>query len=72
MFKESLDPQNNAAKSADLQQFYDFIDAMPDMVMMVYDKSCGGFEGHSKEWIKQKGYEFLRKSEEFSKKPQDI
>lgn len=60
LFQQDWKRRNPLSSEVDLQEFDNFIEKMPDLVIMLFDGSNGCFEAHSKGWIKQKAYEFLR------------
>lgn len=50
-----------ASITYDMQDLYNYIDRMPDMIAMVHDPQSGMYRPHTKEWIKEKCYNNLRR-----------
>lgn len=61
LYEDSLSPETR--QSIDLDDYYKFIDDMPDLFLMLFDPAIAAFEPHSKEWIKSKTYQLFRDSD---------
>merc|ERR1712198_587548 len=45
----------------DISQLFEFIDQLTDLSCLVFQKSYGTYTPHSKDWLKEKIYNMLRK-----------
>ncbi|KAI8484766.1 hypothetical protein Bbelb_375290 [Branchiostoma belcheri] len=52
---------NSPSITYDISQLFDFIDQLPDLSCLVYQKSTNTYAPCNKEWIKEKIYIMLRK-----------
>ena len=50
----------NTEISYDLSQLFAFCDALTDLSLLVFQKSCHSYAPYDKEWIKEKLYMLLR------------
>ena len=45
----------------DISQLFDFIDLLPDLACLVYEKETNSYMPYNKEWVKEKIYVSLRR-----------
>jgi len=52
---------NLANITYDIQDLYNYIDRMPDMIALVLDPKTNTYRPHNKEWIKERCFDSLQR-----------
>lgn len=63
VFEEHLKKRNPKSPSItyDISELFEFVDQLPDLSCLVFQKPTAEYEPHNKEWIKQEIFRLLRK-----------
>lgn len=63
LFESKLRQNTSVDTSYDIQDLFHFLDGLPDIVMLVFNKNTASYDPHNRDWIKKALYEkFLKAS----------